>query len=157
MSGKASSGSSRYARERRLHRERELPTLRIGLDRMQSGYAGLLVAVCLVMVLVFPPIFFDDYPGASVKRTFAIAALVMVALTWICILRWSPLRPGGRPEQPRYQSAVPFASIAILLIVLLPVPILAEVAGVAEGFFIAFVLMWATDFYRLTRWKRRAS
>jgi Na+-driven multidrug efflux pump len=132
--------------------------LRIGLDQMESGHAGFLVAVCLVVVVVFPPIFFSDYHGASVKRTFVGAALAAVAAVWVCTLIWSPLRPGGRPPEPRYYTAAgTLSGIAILLIVLLPVPALAGLAGFAEGFFVACILLWAMDFYRLTRWRRRTA
>jgi hypothetical protein len=121
---------------------------------MESGYTGFLMSVCLVAVLAFPPLFFSDHRGASVRRTFAIAALIAFVLAWLCILRWSPLRPGGRRPQPRYTTAAPLSAIAIVLIAVLPVPLLSEIAGLAEGFFIATIVMWAMDFYRLTRWKR---
>lgn len=134
------------------------PMLRIGLDQMESGYAGFLVMVSLVLVVVFPPIFFSDYHGASLKRTFVGAALVAVAAMWVCTLICSPLRPGGRPPQPRYYTATgSLAGIAILLIVLLPVHALAGLAGFAEGFFVAVILVWAMDFYRLTRWRRQTA
>jgi len=123
---------------------------------MESGNAGFLVSVCLIAMVAFPPIFFSGHHGASVKRTFAIAALAAFALTWTCILRWSPLRPGGRLPQPRYTTAAPLSAIAIVLIAVLPVPLLAEIAGLSEGFFVAFIVMWAMDFYRLRRWKRRS-
>jgi hypothetical protein len=157
MKGKRSSPNRRPERSHGAHRgASQLPRLRIGIDQMESGYAGFLVSVCLVAVAVFPPIFFGGHHGASVKQTFAIAALVGLALTWTGILRWSPVRPGGRLPQPRYTTAAPLSAIAIILIVVLPVPILAEIAGLCEGFFVAIIVMWAMDFYRLTRWKRRA-
>jgi len=59
--------------------------LRIGLDQMASDYTTFSVMVALVAVLIFPPIFLDDYHGASVELTFAVSGLLTYAVTWACV------------------------------------------------------------------------
>jgi hypothetical protein len=121
---------------------------------LNSGEGVVVFGGVLVMVLAFPLIFLGEHSGASVTRTFLWSTAIAFLVAWVAILVTSRPQPSGRLASP---APVPLASlvgIAIFLTAVLPVPFLAALGGLGEGFFIACELVWLMDMYRVWRWRR---